>query len=91
MSFSVSKRGKAAEVEGGLEMAGNAAKAGRNGFETKAIDLAVALGVEAVRHASVDADKVASVSASGHYGEDGIGGFTVNVSISQQVEASSGE
>jgi hypothetical protein len=89
MSFSVSKSGKAAEVEAGLEMAAEVAKTGRNGFEQKAIDQLAAAGVALMKHASIDVDaatgahKQASVSISGHYDEHGCGSVSLSVYISQ--------
>lgn len=85
MSFRVAVKGRAKDVEAQLEREGEVAKHGRNGFEQKAIDLGVALGVAAMKHASID-QKNGDVVVSGHYDEAGIGGFTVAVAISQPVE-----
>lgn len=85
MSFRVSKSGQASDVEAGLEREGEVGKHGRNGFEQRAIDLGVELGVKAMKHASIDR-KDAEVTVSGHYADDGTGGFSVAVRISNPVE-----
>jgi hypothetical protein len=87
MSFSVSCSGKAKDVEAHLERKGEEAKPGRTGFEQKMIDLGVAFGVAAVKHASADVDmatgahKTAGISISGHIGEDGCGSVSISLGI----------
>lgn len=89
MSFNVRSSGKAKDVEAGLERAGEGQKAGRNGFEQKAIDLIVEAGTKAVKHASVDDDaatgahKSATVEGSGHFDAQGVGSFRFEVQIGQ--------
>lgn len=85
MSWSFSKKGKAKEVEASLEREGQVAKVGRNGFEEKAIDLCVELGVQAVKHASIDEGKQVEVQAYGHHNDDGTGSVYVKVEIGEAV------
>jgi hypothetical protein len=81
MSWSLSHSGPARDASARHEAAIGVAIVGRNAYEQNNIRSTQETVEKAVKHAHLT-DHIAQVSAGGHTGEDGLGGFSLSIQIS---------